>query len=123
MRISRQIVVFDTPDLEREAAFWAALMGGEVRGDDEGWRSVYVDGEQRLGFQLAPGHERPEWPDGPQQQLHLDLYIDDIREAHEHAISAGATLLRAADDLDARDGFQVYADPSGHPFCLCWELT
>ena len=26
-----------------------------------------------------------------------------------------------ADDLDAAHGFIVYADPAGHPFCLCWE--
>ncbi|GAA2051509.1 VOC family protein [Leifsonia soli] len=123
MRITRQIVVFDTSDIDRESAFWADLMGGEVRGDEDAWRTVDVDGEPRLGFQLAPGHERPAWPDGPQQQLHLDLYVDDIREAHEHAIAVGATLLREAADLDAADGFQVYADPSGHPFCLCWELT
>ena len=22
--------------------------------------------------------------------------------------------------IDAAAGFQVYADPAGHPFCLCW---
>jgi len=120
MRIRREIVVFDTADLERESSFWAALMGGEARGDGDDWRTVYVDGEPRLGFQSAPTHEPPAWPDGPQQQLHLDLYVDDIREAHDHALSVGATLLRAADDLDADEGFQVYGDPSGHPFCLCW---
>ena len=116
MQISRQIVVFDTPDLDRESAFWADLMGGEVRGDENDWRSVYVNGEPRLGFQLAPDHERPDWPNGPQQQLHLDLYVDDIREAHEHALAVGATLLREADDLDAEGGFQVFQDPSGLPF-------
>jgi len=121
MRIRREMVVLDTADLDAEAAFWAAIMGGVVHGDDEGWRSVHVDGVPRLGFQLDPGHEPPRWPDGPQQQVHLDLYVDDIREAHEEALAAGALLLRAADDLDASDGFQVYADPSGHPFCLCWE--
>ena len=28
--------------------------------------------------------------------------------------------LQAADDLDRGDNFHVYADPAGHPFCLCW---
>jgi hypothetical protein len=32
----------------------------------------------------------------------------------------GARLLKPADDLGAAEGFQVYADPAGHPFCLCW---
>jgi hypothetical protein len=25
-----------------------------------------------------------------------------------------------ADDAESDDNFQVYADPAGHPFCLCW---
>jgi len=29
-------------------------------------------------------------------------------------------LLQAAADFSTPDGFQVYADPAGHPFCLCW---
>jgi catechol 2,3-dioxygenase-like lactoylglutathione lyase family enzyme len=119
MRIRRQIVVFDTADLAAESRFWSDLLGGTVDAEDD-WHTVSVDGEPRLGFQLAPDHVRPDWPDGEPQQLHLDLYVDDIREAHQHAISVGATLLKPAEDLDAPEGFQVYADPSGHPFCLCW---
>lgn len=113
------MVVFDAPDLEVESAFWAALLGGTVRADED-WYTVLVDGEPRLEFQPAPNHVRPDWPDGEQQQLHLDLYVDDIHEAHEHALAVGAVLLQAADDFSTPDGFQVYADPAGHPFCLCW---
>jgi hypothetical protein len=29
-------------------------------------------------------------------------------------------MLQPADDLDAPNGLQVYADPAGHPLCLCW---
>ena len=36
------------------------------------------------------------------------------------AISLGARLPQPADDLGAGEDFQVYADPAGHPFCLCW---
>ena len=34
----------------------------------------------------------------------------------------GIALLDAivSDDPTASEGFQVYADPAGHPFCLCW---
>jgi hypothetical protein len=35
-------------------------------------------------------------------------------------VRLGARLLKGADDLDSSSGFQVYADPAGHPFCLCW---
>jgi hypothetical protein len=81
---------------------------------------VLVDGEWRLGIQLAPNHVPPDWPDGTPQQIHLDLWVDDLKSAHKEAISLGARLLKPADDLKAVEGFQVYADPAGHPFCLCW---
>jgi catechol 2,3-dioxygenase-like lactoylglutathione lyase family enzyme len=85
---------------------------------------VVVDGEWRLGAQLAPNHVPPDWPDGtPQQQLHLDLWVDDLKAAHEKAISLGARLLKPADDPEAAEVFQVYADPAGHPFCLCWAAA
>jgi catechol 2,3-dioxygenase-like lactoylglutathione lyase family enzyme len=120
MKITRTSIVFDTNDLETESSFWARLLGGTVDRDDD-WHSLSVDGEQRLAFQLAPDHVPPQWPDGEPQQIHLDLIVDDIRSAHDEAMTAGARLLKRADDLDADEGFQVYADPSGHPFCLCWE--
>jgi predicted enzyme related to lactoylglutathione lyase len=119
MRIVRQIVVFDAADLTAESNFWAGLLGGSVVADDD-WHSVLVDGEWRLGVQHAPNHVPPEWPDGTPQQIHLDLHVDDITAAHDKAVSLGATLLKPADDLGSADGFQVYADPAGHPFCLCW---
>jgi hypothetical protein len=46
--------------------------------------------------------------------------VDDLQAAHDEAIALGARFLQAAEDLSTSDGFQVYADPAGHPFCLCW---
>ena len=120
MKITRQIIVFDAADLHAESSFWAGMLDGTVDAEDD-WHSVMVDGEWRLAFQLAPNHVPPEWPDGrQQQQIHLDLWVDDLEAAHRKAVALGATLLKPADDLNAREGFQVYADPAGHPFCLCW---
>ncbi|MEE1621881.1 VOC family protein [Zafaria sp. Z1313] len=120
MRILHHITVFDTPDLAASSAFWAAMLGGTVEAGDEDWHTVLVDGRSRLGFQLAPGLEPPDWPDGSPQQLHLDLYVEELAPAHEEALALGARLLRQAEDPAAPEGFQVYADPAGHPFCLCW---
>lgn len=120
MRIIRQIVVFDASDLAVESTFWAALLDGTVDTDDD-WHSVCVDGEPRLAIQLAPNHVAPNWPDGMPQQVHVDLHVDDIRAAHAEVIALGARLLRASDDVESAEGFQVYADPAGHPFCLCWH--
>lgn len=120
MKISRTLVVFDAADLDAESSFWADMLGGTVDADDD-WHRVIVDGDYRLAVQLAPDHVPPDWPDGtPPQQIHLDLWVDDVRTAHEEAVSLGARLLKPAEDPDASMGFQVYADPAGHPFCLCW---
>jgi uncharacterized glyoxalase superfamily protein PhnB len=77
-------------------------------------------GEWRIGVQLAPNHIPPDWPHGNPQQVHLDLHVDDPRAAHEEAIALGARLLQPASDLDSDEGYQVYADPAGHPFCIGW---
>jgi predicted enzyme related to lactoylglutathione lyase len=121
VKITRQIIVFDAPDLDAESSFWAALLEGTASADDADWHTVVVDGRPQLAIQLAPDHVAPQWPDGmPPQQAHLDLYVDDIQTAHDHVMSLGAKLLKPADDIHAAEGFQVYADPAGHPFCLCW---
>ena len=119
MKINRQVVVFDAANMAAESAFWAGLLGGTVEAEDD-WHTVFVDGAERVGVQLAPDHIAPQWPEGTPQQIHLDLFVEDVRAAHQEATALGARLLQAADDLDAARGFQVYADPAGHPFCLCW---
>jgi hypothetical protein len=119
MKISRQVVVFDAANIAEESTFWAGILGGTVSADDD-WHSISVDGEPRMDIQLAPNHVPPDWPHGEPQQAHLDLYVDDIATAHAEAMALGARLLKSA-DMEATEGFQVYADPAGHPFCLCWS--
>ena len=119
MQIARQIIVLDAADPSAESAFWAALLCGTVDADDD-WHTIRVDGKPYLAVQLAPDHVQPEWPDGTPQQIHLDLYVDDVQGAHEEVTALGARLLKPADDITSSEGFQVYADPAGHPFCLCW---
>src|SRR5438270_10289847 len=108
MKINRQVIVFDAADLAAESSFWAGLLGGTVVADDD-WHSVVVDGEWRLGIQLAPNHVPPEWPDGAQQQVHLDLHVDNLQEAHEKAITLGARLLKPANNPESDETFAVYA--------------
>ena len=120
MRIEQQIVVFDAADLAAESSFWAGVLEGTVVAEDD-WHSVRVEGKGRIGVQLAPNHVPPDWPDGsPPQQMHLDLWVDDFPTAHDRVMSLGARVLKPA-DADSDDNFQVYADPAGHPFCLCWD--
>jgi predicted enzyme related to lactoylglutathione lyase len=121
MRINHQVVVFDAADLAAESSFWASVLGGKVDAEDD-WHMVIVDGAPRVGVQLAPGHVAPEWPEGTPQQIHLDLWVDDFGTAHEEVMALGATVLKPAEEAPATpDNYQVYADPAGHPFCLCWD--
>jgi predicted enzyme related to lactoylglutathione lyase len=121
MKLLRSVIVFDASDLDAESAFWAAVFNGFVLKDTE-WHSVIDEfGEWRLGVQVNPTHVRPDWPNGvQQQQIHLDFHVDNQHEAHQFVIELGATLIQEAEDLDSAEGFQVYVDPAGHPFCLGW---
>ena len=120
MDILRRVIVFDAEDLAAESGFWASMLDGRVLAD-ETWHSVFDSGGRWvIGVQLAPDHVPPDWPDGNQQQVHLDLHVDDPVGAHAKVIELGARLLQAAHDLTAPAGHHVYADPAGHPFCVGW---
>jgi catechol 2,3-dioxygenase-like lactoylglutathione lyase family enzyme len=114
------VVVLDCPDPHALAGFYAEVLGGtptvETDGDDV-WIDLKVPGGTTLAFQAAPGHVPPQWPspDGS-QQFHLDLVVDDLDAAEKGVLALGA---KALDAEDRERSFRVYADPAGHPFCLC----
>ncbi len=89
VRIKHQVVVFDSADLAAESTFWAGVLDGTVDAEDD-WHMVIVDGAPKIGVQLVPDHVPPQWPGGePPQQIHLDLWVDDIDAAHERVMSLG----------------------------------
>jgi catechol 2,3-dioxygenase-like lactoylglutathione lyase family enzyme len=116
-------VVLDCPDPLALAQFYAGLLGQQIAEDgDESWQSLRGDGSGVcLAFQRATSYVAPQWPDGTPQQLHLDLTVDDFVTAHRQAVALGAVPLSPKSDPepDQTSGFRVYADPAGHPFCLC----
>ena len=119
--VMRSVIVFDSADLATESAFWAELLDGKVIAEDTWHSLIDSSGEWRMGFQLNPTHVAPEWPNGAQQQqIHLDLHVEDRYAMKEKLERLGARVLQAAEDFDSEEGFRVYADPSGHPFCIGW---
>ena len=114
MKLKRTVIVLDAADLEAESAFWTALLGGTVHRDDD-WHSIVVDGEWRLGIQLAPGHVPPDWPDGNPQQLHLDLHVEDLQEAHDEATALGARAAQAGPRPRGRGGLPGVRRPGRPP--------
>jgi len=112
-------VILDCADPRRDADFYAAVLGLEVLRDEDDWVEIGPAAGSTgptLSFQLAPDHVAPTWPDPTvPQQVHLDIYVEDISEAQDAVLTLGARLIS-----DDHDGFRVYADPAGHPFCLTY---
>ncbi|MFG2474350.1 VOC family protein [Streptomyces fagopyri] len=115
-------VVLDCPDPRALAGFYAEVLGGTVESGEGGeqdadWVDLTVPGGRSLAFQAAPGHVPPRWP-APEgsQQFHLDLTVDDLDAAEKGVLALGA---RPLDTEDRSRNWRVYADPAGHPFCLC----
>ena len=108
-------VAIDCPDPAALSAFYARLLDWPVPSDDGEWVTLQAPGGgPTIAFQQAAGFVAPTWPAADvQQQLHLDLAVADMDAAHRRALELGARLL------DTQDTFRVYADPVGHPFCLC----
>ncbi|MEP7763775.1 VOC family protein [Sanguibacter sp. 25GB23B1] len=116
-------VVLDAADTETLARFYEQLLGFARMRQDGEWIDLDSGQGWTLSFQHAPDHRPPRWPDPEHpQQSHLDLRVDDIDAAEAQVLALGATRL----DKDASDesaGFRVYADPAGHPFCLCFDVS
>lgn len=115
-------VVLDAPDARELADFYRRLLGWTVTQDEPGWVQLRPPGGgARLSFQTEPAYVRPTWPAGPgdqQMMAHLDIEVDDLEAAGDHAVAAGATLA----EYQPQDDVRVHLDPAGHPFCL-WVRT
>ena len=110
------LTVLDCPDPARLAAFYHALVGGEIVVEPDGdWAEVVPPRGGALAFQRVDRFVAPTWPEGPvPQQLHLDLLVDDLDAGEAGARAHGAR--RAA--VQPGTTFRVLLDPAGHPFCL-----
>ena len=106
----------DCPDPVALAGFYAELVGGRVVVEDAEW--VELEGTS-LAFQLVEDYRPPVWPGQDQpQQSHVDIGVTDLDAAQDKVLALGATLL---EDWSGSKSWRVFADPAGHPFCLCRE--
>jgi catechol 2,3-dioxygenase-like lactoylglutathione lyase family enzyme len=122
----------DTTDARALAEFYRQLLGlhyrpgdeppADAADDDADWL-VLVDADDArvLAFQQVERLDRATWPshDVP-MQLHVDFTVssfDELQRQRARAEVLGATLLldRTADDDEP---LYVFADLSGHPFCI-----
>jgi catechol 2,3-dioxygenase-like lactoylglutathione lyase family enzyme len=127
-------VVLDTTDARTLAEFYRELLGLTYRPGDEpppagepdplgtDWLVLRTpEGAACLAFQHVEVLPEATWPHGEHpQMLHLDLTVPSVQEherQHERALALGARLLLDRSD-DEEEPLYVYADPSGHPFCI-----
>jgi hypothetical protein len=124
--------VLDTTRPRELAEFHRQLLGSSYRPGDEpptdgaadaaDWLVlVDADGVRKLAFQQVDELPASTWPkhDVP-QQLHVDYTVSsaaELEHQRERAEALGARVL--LDRIhDGEEPLYVFADPSGHPFCI-----
>lgn len=113
-----QTVCIDCADAHAMANFYEHLLGWPRTISQPNWILMRdPDGGTGLSFQAEPGYQEPTWPElstGHHKMLHLDIRVDDLDSAVQHALTAGARLA----EFQPQERVRVLLDPAGHPFCL-----
>ena len=113
-----QTVCIDCADAHVMAAFYGRLLGWDVSLREPQWVLLRDPaGGTGLSFQANADYREPTWPereDGRHKMLHLDIKVDDLDAAVEHAVASGARMA----EYQPQERVRVMLDPAGHPFCL-----
>jgi len=111
-------VTLGTDNVAALARFYQRLLGWDLASADDNWAMLRNPaGGVGLNFQHEPHHAPAVWPGEPGQQqmmVHLEILVDELDAALEHAQKCGAKLAGFQPQADVR----VCIDPAGHPFCL-----
>ena len=111
-------VNIDCADTDEMARFYGQLLGWEIAHRD-GDFIIMRDpaGGMGLSFDVLENYRPPVWPEDQHSQdkmMHLEIQVDDLDAAVEHALAAGARLA----EYQGLEDVRVMLDPAGHPFCL-----
>ncbi|MEH1016500.1 VOC family protein [Micromonospora sp. CPCC 206060] len=110
------MINLDSPDPVAHAEFYRQLLDGEITHSEPAYTMLRT-GTTTIGFELVDGYQPPAWPDtAGAKRYHLDLYVDDLAEAEELFVAAGATR---PDFQPGAGRWVVLTDPAGQPFCIC----
>ena len=113
----------DCKDLDELARFYVKLLDWEIGFQNEEWAAIHAPGTEQGAYpyillQKNLEYKPPVWPTEPnaqQQMAHLDIAVNDLEKAVEHAVECGATVSCK----QFSDKWTTLFDPAGHPFCLC----
>lgn len=115
-------VVIDCADPSPVARFWAGILDLPRRVEESPDRIVIARDDNLLpmiALQRVPDYRPPTWPESDPEypaQMHLDTFFDDRPARERLAVDLGATRIPPQGG-----SCPVYADPAGHPFCLCYK--
>ena len=104
-RLGTVIIDCETDDLDSEARFWSAALGGEVVSSRTGGR--YID----LRSDPADPHVILQQVDHP-SRIHIDIETDDIEAEVKRLQELGATVV------ERMERWTVMEAPSKHRFCI-----
>jgi catechol 2,3-dioxygenase-like lactoylglutathione lyase family enzyme len=111
-------ICIDCADAQAMAEFYGRLLGWPRSISEPDWVLMRdPTGGTGLSFQADADYRPPTWPEttaGQDKMLHLDIQVDDLDAAVEHAVASGARLAA----YQPRTRVRVLLDPAGHPFCL-----
>jgi predicted enzyme related to lactoylglutathione lyase len=105
-------VVINVVDLERQKAFWGALLGSPVGMELPGfcWFAPQHEGG------IAVALQQVEDPTPGRNRLHLDTSVADVVAAVQQIEELGGSHLE--DHEIAGFAWSVMADPEGNEFCI-----
>lgn len=104
-------VVIDCREPRELVQFWAAVLGGEVGERDADWCYVFPPGWSQLSFQRVPEAKTVK------NRLHIDVAVQDLVAATEHAERLGARRIGEVQHT-VSGSFQVLEDPEGNEWCV-----
>ncbi len=107
-RLGTVIIDCQTDDLEREARFWGAALGGRVSTGDASGRYLGITGDATDPHVILQKVEHPSW-------IHIDIETDDIDAEVRRLEGLGAILV------EKMERWTIMEAPSKHRFCIIGE--
>jgi len=120
-RLGALIIDCQSDDLDREAEFWSALLGGAIGKTSSDGRYIDIDGDPQQPHVILQRVEHA-------SRVHLDIETDDIQAEVSRLERLGASVV------EVLERWTVMQAPSGHRFCVigarrvdfearanCWE--